>query len=72
MTGKKYIRNDNGKLYKVMSDEDGTVVFKRDGMGTHHYLGKAEFERRFRPADPDAPPASTQPVAMHTEGGQGK
>lgn len=45
----KYINRANLKAYALISEEDGVVSFKPEGGKTIAYLGRAEFDRRFRP-----------------------
>jgi hypothetical protein len=53
----RYINMVIGKPCEVISDVDGLVTFKHDGSKTLRYLGKTEFEKRFRPEESTPSPA---------------
>ena len=43
----KYLNLVDGKIYELVSQDSDGVTFKREGRETPHYLGRAEFDRRF-------------------------
>lgn len=45
----RYINRANLKVYVLISETDGVVSFKPEGRETLAYLGRAEFDKRFRP-----------------------
>ncbi|MBY2911408.1 hypothetical protein [Rhizobium leguminosarum] len=44
----RHIDHANGKIYVFVSEDDGIVTFKPEGGETLSYLGRAEFDKRFK------------------------
>ncbi|WP_019567350.1 hypothetical protein [Agrobacterium sp. 10MFCol1.1] len=45
----KFLNSADGKVYEVISHSDDGVTFKLEGRETLYYLGKSEFDKRFKP-----------------------
>jgi hypothetical protein len=50
----KYLNAVDGKTYVIISKDDDMVSFKLESGGKPHYLGRSEFDKRFRLVAADA------------------